>query len=253
MKNRGMTLLTILAFAAIISGCSKNKVEISNSEYVVTETNQGTEKIREVIETNTTEDTEMIYAEDNNYIDDEDTEAVETKDKVKTNNVSDENVSAKKNVQTNSDTNVEEVSDVPYPEYYDAEYAEWTCPHCGCLVDNPDTLGNWLRYYDEYGVCGDYPWNGDNYVDENGKIMLWSEDPGLSHAGYGYREYLPTRCGYCNIDYTMYESHVGGESTYYGDAQKILWAHAASVHGMYFDFIDYSSIPNELWDIAEQQ
>lgn len=59
----------------------------------------------------------MIYAEDNNYIDDEDTEAVETKDKVKTNNVSDENVSAKKNVQTNSDTNVEEVSDVPYPEY----------------------------------------------------------------------------------------------------------------------------------------
>ena len=121
MKNRGMTLLTILAFAAIISGCSKNKVEISNSEYVVTETNQGTEKIREVIETNTTEDTEMIYAEDNNYIDDEDTEAVETKDKVKTNNVSDENVSAKKNVETNSDANVEEVSDVPYPEYYNAE------------------------------------------------------------------------------------------------------------------------------------
>lgn len=107
MKNRGMTLLIILAFAAIISGCGKNKGEINNSEYVVTETNQGTEKIREVIETNTTEDTEMIYAEDNNYIDYEDTEAVETKDKVKNDSASDENVSAKKNVQTNSDANVE--------------------------------------------------------------------------------------------------------------------------------------------------
>ena len=124
---------------------------------MVTETNQGTEKIREVIETNTTEDTEMIYAEDNNYIDDEDTEAVETKDKVKTNNVSDENVSAKKNVQTNSDTNVEEVSDVPYPEYYNAEYAEWTCPYCGCITDDVETLEKWLKYYNDNGVCGSYP------------------------------------------------------------------------------------------------
>ena len=115
------------------------------------------EKILEVIETNTTEDTEMIYAEDNNYIDDEDTEAVETKDKVKTNNVSDENVSAKKNVETNSDANVEEVSDVPYPEYYDAEYAEWKCSYCGCITDDIETLENWLKYYNDNGVCGSYP------------------------------------------------------------------------------------------------
>lgn len=253
MKNRGMTLLIILAFAAIISGCGKNKGEINNSKYVVTETNQGTEKIREVIETNTTEDTEMIYAEDNNYIDDEDTEAVETKDKVKTNNVSDENVSAKKNVQTNSDTNVEEVSDVPYPEYYDAEYAEWKCPYCGCITDDVETLENWLKYYNDNGVCGSYPWNGDNYINERGELMLWVADSSIGHAGFYYTGYIPSKCGYCGADYTMYETHVGGNSTYYGDAEKILWAHYASVHGMYFDFIDYSSIPNELWDIAEQQ
>lgn len=196
----------------------------------------------------------ILYNKDFGYISDRDVEdSIVTDETEKSAVLSDsENNSSANNDKSNigADTYIE--SDIPYAEYYDAESCTWECPHCGCIAYEVSTLENWMRYYDDNGVCGSYPWNGDNYVNERGELMLWVADPSIGHAGFYYTGYIPTQCGYCGADYTMYETHVGGNSTYYGDAEKILMAHAASVHGMYFDFIDYDSIPNELWEIAEQ-
>lgn len=93
------------------------------------------------------------------------------------------------------------MSDVPYPEYYDAEYAEWKCPYCGCITDDVETLENWLKYYNDNGVCGSYPWNGDNYINERGELMLWVADSSIEHAGFYYTGYIPSKCGYCGADY----------------------------------------------------
>ena len=191
-----------------------------------------------------TEGTELIQ---------EGTEKVETVDKTEESDVLNSNIATETNSQTENETNTDVANNVAYPEYYDAESCTWSCPHCGCIAYEVETLERWLNYYNDNGVCGSYPWNGDNYVDERGKTMLWVADPSIGHAGFYYTEYVPAQCGYCGADYTMYETHAGGESTYYGEAKKILWAHVAAVHGMYVDFIDYNSIPNELWDIAEQQ
>lgn len=252
MKNREIVLLTILAIAVMMSGCGKNEEKNSNSENIVTEVNEETERVLEIIAEDTTEDVAEDVTE-NAELTYRDTETEETEDITEVKNASNSNVSTGINSQTENETNTDVTSNIPYPEYYDAEYCTWSCPYCGCIAYEVETLENWLNYHNDNGVCGSYPWNGDNYVDERGKTMLWVANPSVGHSGFYYTEYIPSQCGYCGADYTMYETHVGGDSTYYGDAEKILQAHAASVHGMYFDFVDYSSIPNELWDIAEQQ
>ena len=81
--------------------------------------------------------------------------------------------------------------------------------------------------------------------------MLWVADPEIGHNGFYYTEFAPSICGYCGADFTKYETRTGGYDTYYGTASIILTAHCCAVHGMMFDFVDYDSFSNEIWDAAQ--